>query len=135
MPRQEAKEKIESLVRKVPRGRVITYGQVATLLGMPRAARAVGWTAHFGATDVPWQRVVNRHGRVAPGWPGGMAAHAAALDAEGLSVNENWEVDLARYQWLPSPRVAAGLELSPEALESLRAKLPLTSETSSVGRR
>lgn len=129
---REFKEKIESLVRLVPRGRVITYGQVAALLGMPRAARAVGWTAHFGSQEVPWQRVVNRNGRVAPGWPGGMAAHAEALKGEGLPVNDEWEVDLSAHQWLPSETQVKALALSPETLAELQARLPF-SET--AGRR
>lgn len=92
---------VEKIVRRIPRGRVMTYGQIAALLGAPRAARMVGWTAHWGSTDVPWQRVVNRNGRVAPGWPGGMAAHAAALKAEGVEIGKDWTCDLGHYLWEP----------------------------------
>ncbi len=104
---------VERIVKMVPRGRLVTYGQIAALLGMPRAARAVGWTAHWGDPDVPWQRVVNRNGRVAPGWPGGMHAHAAALAKEGISINEDFCAELEKYQWIPSEKVIQELGLEP----------------------
>ncbi len=102
----------------------MTYGQIAGLLGMPRAAQAVGWTAHWGDPEVPWQRVVNRHGRLAPGWPGGMAAHAAALKAEGVEADADGHVELARLQWWPDDETSRELELSPVGQEALAAKLP-----------
>lgn len=98
------------MVSAIPRGRVMTYGQIALLLGAPRSARAVGWTAHWGDPKVPWQRVVNRHGRVAPGWPGGMQAHATALGAEGVPVDSEWQVDLAKFQWEPPAKLVNELE-------------------------
>lgn len=121
----EFKQKVESIVRMIPFGRVMTYGQIASLLGMPRAAQAVGWTAHWGSTEVPWQRVVNRHGRVAPGWPdGGMAAHAAVLASENILTDAEWCVDLASYQWWPEPDVVERLGLSADTTENLAARLP-----------
>ena len=49
----------------------MTYGQIAALCGNPRAARVVGGVAHFGDTSIPWQRVVNKNGGLAAGYPGG----------------------------------------------------------------
>ncbi len=59
-------ERVFALVRRIPRGKVLTYGRVAALLGVPRGARAVGWALHSAPTDgdVPWQRVVNGQGRI-----------------------------------------------------------------------
>ena len=60
-------ERVYAVVRRVPRGRVTTYGDVATLLGSPRVARHVGWALaalRDAPTDVPWHRVVNGRGRV-----------------------------------------------------------------------
>ncbi|MDP9211701.1 MAG: MGMT family protein [bacterium] len=88
-------------MRKIPRGRVMTYGQIAALTGHPRRARAVGFVAHYGDPSIPWQRVVNRHGRVAPGYPGGMAVHRAELSSEGVEVDDDFTCDLGRYQWWP----------------------------------
>lgn len=123
----EFKQRVEAIVRLIPVGHVMTYGQIAELLGMPRAAQAVGWTAHWGNPEVPWQRVVNRHGRVAPGWPGGMPAHAAALAAEGVKADGEGNVDLTKHQWWPDDATVAKLELSLISQEFLAAKLPYSS--------
>lgn len=93
---------VQAIVRRIPRGRVMTYGQIAALLSEPRKAQAVGFVAHYGDSELPWQRVVNRHGRMAPGYPGGMLAHADLLRQEGVEVDaKEYTCDLARYQWWP----------------------------------
>ena len=62
--------RVYALVRRVPRGRVVTYGQVAVMLGVPRGARAVGWAMRALpeelADRVPWHRVVGTGGRISP---------------------------------------------------------------------
>lgn len=94
--------RVQQIVRRIPRGRLMTYGQIAALLGAPRKSRAVGFVAHYGDPELPWQRVVNRFGRMAPGYPGGMIAHADLLRQEGIEVDSNeFTCDLARYQWWP----------------------------------
>ena len=60
----------------------MTYGQLAALAGSAYAARIVGGIAHFGNPDLPWQRVVNKQGGLASGYPGGRQGHKAALEAE-----------------------------------------------------
>ncbi len=94
--------RVEAYVRQIPRGRVMTYGQLAALCGSPRAARIVGGTAHFGDPDLPWQRVVNKQGGLASGYPGGREGHKAALEAEGLQVSDELTVDLGRLLWWPA---------------------------------
>lgn len=79
----------------------MTYGQLAALAGNARGSRAVGFIAHYGDPELPWQRVVNRHGRVAPGYPGGMPAHQAELESEGVEFNSEHCCDLVQYQWWP----------------------------------
>ncbi len=93
---------IEVLVERIPEGRVMTYGQLAALSGRPRAARIVGGIAHFGNPDLPWQRVVNKQGGLASGYPGGKAAHAAHLKQEGINVTEDYHVDVEELLWWPS---------------------------------
>jgi methylated-DNA-protein-cysteine methyltransferase-like protein len=95
------REQVELIVRQIPRGRVMTYGQLAALCGSARAARIVGGIAHFGDPDLPWQRVVNKHGGLAAGYPGGRAAHAEALREEGVVVNDKLEVDVTTLLWWP----------------------------------
>lgn len=96
------KERVFALVAQIPAGKFMTYGQIAALCGEPRAAWEVGQVAHNGPTDLPWQRVVNKQGGLAVGWPGGgQAAHRAVLEAEGVVVDEAYRVDIARLQWWP----------------------------------
>lgn len=92
---------VEALVAQIPQGRVMTYGQLATLCGNARAARIVGGIAHFGDPNLPWQRVVNKQGGLAAGYPGGRRGHKAALEAEGYEVSDDYKVDLERLLWRP----------------------------------
>ena len=64
-------EQVYEWVRQVPPGKVVTYGQVAALLGSPRSARAVGYALRYlpRGTDVPWQRVINHRGEISPALP------------------------------------------------------------------
>lgn len=96
------KERVLSLVAQIPRGRVMTYGQIAVLCGNPRAARIVGGIAHFGNPDLPWQRVVNKRGGLARGYPGGLNGHKKALETEGVSVNDEYRVDINKILWQPT---------------------------------
>lgn len=91
------------LVRRVPRGRVVTYGQVAAILGQPRGARAVGMA--LGALgpsqvdSVPWHRVINAAGRCRHRdgfWAG---IQQEMLEAEGVEFDRRGHVDLARVRW------------------------------------
>jgi methylated-DNA-protein-cysteine methyltransferase-like protein len=96
------------VVRRIPRGRVATYGQVAALAGLPRGARLAGYalsalrgTAH----DVPWQRVLGVRGRGFAGVslkdPMGAAVQRDLLEREGVALDARGRVDLARFGWRP----------------------------------
>jgi methylated-DNA-protein-cysteine methyltransferase-like protein len=98
------KERVHALVSQIPEGRVMTYGQIAGLCGNARAARIVGGIAHFGDPDLPWQRVVNKRGGLAAGYPGGRAGHKASLEAEGVAVSgsgDDYYVDVKELLWQP----------------------------------
>ncbi len=95
------KARVEALVAQIPAGRVMTYGQIAALCGNARAARIVGGIAHFGDPDLPWQRVVNKSGGLAAGYPGGRAGHKDHLEGEGVSVDENFMVNISELLWQP----------------------------------
>jgi len=97
---------IETVVRRIPRGQVATYGQVAALAGFPRAARLVGWILHESHESIPWQRVINREGRLSIMHEVLTASvQAQLLREEGVEVVERddafW-VDLKRYLWQPT---------------------------------
>ncbi len=94
--------RIYAVVRRIPRGKVATYGQVARLAGFPRHARLVGYALH-ALTDesrVPWQRVINARGEISPrAIPGWERLQARLLEREGVRFDARGRVALARYRW------------------------------------
>jgi methylated-DNA-protein-cysteine methyltransferase-like protein len=96
------KDKVYDLVGQIPRGRVMTYGQIAALCGAAWAAWEVGQIAHTGPPDLQWQRVVNKSGGLARGYPGGLEGHKAALEKDGVKVTDNYEVDVKGLLWNPN---------------------------------
>ena len=96
-------EGVYDVVRQVPRGRVVTYGQVAALLGMPQRARYVGFAMHASpgmAGGVPCHRVVFADGRLAAGFAfGGEDEQRRMLEEEGVAFLPSGKVDLARCRW------------------------------------
>ncbi|HSX05075.1 MAG TPA: MGMT family protein [Candidatus Saccharimonadales bacterium] len=95
------RERVEAVVAQIPPGRVMTYGQLAALCGNARAARVVGGIAHFGDPALPWQRVVNKSGGLAAGYPGGRHGHRQVLEAEGVMVDADENVDVQALLWWP----------------------------------
>jgi len=97
------RDRVFALVAQIPFGRVMTYGDIAALCGEAHAARIVGGLAHFGPVDLPWQRVVNRHGQMASGYYGGKQGHKLALEAEGVLTSDDFLiVDFADRRWKPN---------------------------------
>ncbi len=99
--------RIHAVVRRIPRGRVATYGQVAELAGQTGHARQVGYALHAlsAGSSVPWQRVVNARGEVSPrrmpGWDG---LQRALLEREGIVFDARGRIDLSRRLWRPRAR-------------------------------
>jgi methylated-DNA-protein-cysteine methyltransferase-like protein len=93
--------RVEAIVSQIPPGKVMTYGQLAAICGNARAARIVGGIAHFGNPSLPWQRVVNKHGGLASGYPGGRSGHKQVLEAEGIKVSNDFRVDVSTLLWVP----------------------------------
>lgn len=94
--------RVEAIVAQIPRGRVMTYGQLAALAGSAYAARIVGGIAHFGDPDLPWQRVVNKQGGLASGYPGGRDGHKQVLESEGVTVSDDFYVSVNELLWWPT---------------------------------
>ena len=94
-----------AVVRRVPAGYVVTYGQVAVLVGVPRAARAVGQAMHRCPPGVPWHRVVNAGGAVSRRRrnPSSMVSQRLLLEREGVRFRRN-AIELGRYRWTPAGR-------------------------------
>lgn len=90
-------------VKKIPAGRVATYGQIAAMSGNPRWSRVVGYALHVNPEPgtIPCHRVVDRNGRLSPAFAfGGENMQAALLEREGVKVNDG-KVDLTEYRWIP----------------------------------
>ncbi len=97
-------KRIYAVVRRIPRGRVATYGQVAELTGLGGHARLVGYA--LGAlpdeSKVPWHRVVNTRGEISQRRePGGDLVQRRALEAEGVQFDARGRIRLDRYRWRP----------------------------------
>jgi methylated-DNA-protein-cysteine methyltransferase-like protein len=95
---------VYAVVRQVPEGNVITYGDIALLLGAPAAARAVGYALHAlpVRNDVPWWRVINVRGSISLKGRGSNAdLQRALLDGEGVAFDAEGRCDLQALRWWP----------------------------------
>jgi methylated-DNA-protein-cysteine methyltransferase-like protein len=99
---------VYALVRRVPAGRVVTYGQVAAMVGVPRAARTVGQAMRICPAGVPWHRVVNGRGAVSRRGDGsGALSQRLLLEGEGVRFARG-RIDLARFRWSARGRTGSG---------------------------
>lgn len=105
MAKREFFGEVYKIVKKIPPGKVATYGQIAEMLGSPRAARTVGWALHANQDkDAPCHRVVDRNGRLAPNFAfsakggDGSAEQRRRLEAEGVKFKDERYVDLDLHQ-------------------------------------
>src|SRR6267142_406741 len=95
-------EDIYKIVRRIPRGRVATYGQVATLAGLDGHARQVGYALHDlpPNSGVPWHRVINAKGEISPRSAGDWhELQRMLLEGEGVELDLAGRVDLRKYRW------------------------------------
>jgi len=93
------------MVLLIPRGRVMTYGQIAALCGAAWAAWEVGQIAHLGPDNLPWHRVVNKQGGLAAGYTyGGRNGQKKALESEGIAVDADFRVDVVELLWKPTEK-------------------------------
>ena len=93
-----------AVIRRIPKGWVATYGQVAAMAGLPRRARLVGYVLQHldPATKIPWHRVVNAKGEISYSLSrnGGDALQRRLLEKEGVEFNDGNRFDLERFRWL-----------------------------------
>ena len=97
-------QRIYAVVRRIPEGRVATYGQVASLAGLAGHARQVGYALHAlpDGTAIPWHRVVNANGGISlRSMPGGELVQRGLLEREGIRLDPRGRIPLARVRWLP----------------------------------
>jgi methylated-DNA-protein-cysteine methyltransferase-like protein len=96
-------QRVVALIKKIPRGRVATYGQIALLAGNHRAARQVAWALHSSAVkeNLPWHRVINSRGFISLKPGAGFELQRTILSGEGIVFSSDGSVDLAYYLWKP----------------------------------
>jgi methylated-DNA-protein-cysteine methyltransferase-like protein len=100
--------RILSVVRRVPYGRVATYGMVAELAGFPRQPRLAGYALRHADDSVPWHRIVNARGEISPrAQSDSVHLQRKLLEMEGITFNEAGRIDLKRYRWRPRSRRTA----------------------------
>jgi methylated-DNA-protein-cysteine methyltransferase-like protein len=102
----EFSRKVMALVKKIPKGKVATYGQIAALAGKPHGARGVGWILHSStrAHDLPWQRVLNSKGRISfDSRSAEFKEQKKLLVSEGIRFSDGNQIDLDRFQWKKRP--------------------------------
>src|SRR5512142_2817177 len=95
-------ESIYKVVRRIPRGRVATYGQVAELAGLEGHARQVGYALHAlpSGIAIPWHRVVNARGAASPRSRGDShELQRELLESEGVTFDRRGRLELAKYRW------------------------------------
>jgi methylated-DNA-protein-cysteine methyltransferase related protein len=97
------RERVYRIVREIPSGRVMTYGQIADILGEGYTARTVGYVMHAAdSEDIPWQRVINSQGGCSTGkilLP--YNVQQKMLEDEGVIFSEKGKCDLEKYRWFP----------------------------------
>jgi len=103
--------RVLALVERIPPGRVMTYGQLATLAGVPGAARQVGFVMNaLAESELPWQRVVNAQGAVSTDKLGFGDIQRGLLGNEGVVFDKSGRLDLKRLQWWPDEDENGGQE-------------------------
>jgi len=106
-PDRDYRERVYRIVRSIPSGRVMTYGQLAEILGEGYTPRTVGFVMHGSDDGTPWHRVINAQGACSTGriaLPSDKQQRM--LEAEGVEFNERGRCDLQSYLWIPSERKA-----------------------------
>ncbi len=100
--------RILAVVRRVPRGRVATYGQIARLAGLPRHARHVGYALHGlpAGSPLPWHRILNATGAISVRSWDAMATQRLRLENEGVTFGARGRVSLREFGWQPGARRA-----------------------------
>ncbi|MES2855023.1 MAG: MGMT family protein [Bdellovibrionota bacterium] len=105
-----------ALVKKIPKGKIATYGQIARLAGKPHAARGVGWILNSSSEThrLPWQRVVNSKGKISfPKKTDEFRRQRKLLIKDGVRVSSDGEISLGEFQWKKESKTTARKKLTP----------------------
>lgn len=95
------RERVYELMAQLPKGKVVTYGDIAGMAGHANASRIVGGIAHAGPLELPWHRLVNRFGGLATGFHGGREVQRQLLEAEGITCTDFIVDNFEERRWHP----------------------------------
>lgn len=101
-------ERVIEIIKNIPEGRVMTYGQIAGLAGSPRAARQVVRALHSMSRKhrLPWHRVINSKGQIAIQDDESHQEQLFSLESEGIEIGLNGVIDLEKFQWRPDNNIS-----------------------------
>lgn len=113
-------QRIKDILKKIPRGNVATYGQIAALAGNPRATRLVVWILNSSSQKdrLPWHRVINSKGQISLKPNYGYEIQKELLQKEGVNFDKNDTIDFDRYLWSPSYNICRPKLAKPGAKDS-----------------
>jgi methylated-DNA-protein-cysteine methyltransferase related protein len=120
-------EKVLQVVDSIPRGKVVSYGQVALYVGIPRSARQVGWILRQSeGKDIPWWRVINNAGRITIK---GNRYNTPELQrklllSEKVIVTEDFEIDIEEYRFRPGRKELKNFKLDDDYIDIVLEKVP-----------
>lgn len=105
LPLSPATLALAEWIRRIPRGKVASYGQIASLAGHPRGARQVARLLHSlsDREGLPWHRVINSQGRISLPMEGAGTLQRDLLRKEGVEVEGDGSLELERFRWKPKP--------------------------------
>lgn len=118
------KARVITIIRSVPRGKVVSYGQVALYAGLPRAAREVGWILRGSKEDMPWWRVINNAGKISieGNWQADKRTQKQLLEADGVDVSQDMIVDMEKYRFIADEVQLKKFQLEPEYIQKVIEK-------------
>ncbi|HSW47485.1 MAG TPA: MGMT family protein [Candidatus Saccharimonadales bacterium] len=122
------KQKVLKIVNLIPSGKVVSYGQVALYIGVPRAARQVGWVLR-GLGDnqnIPWWRVVNKSGRISinGNFNADRDLQKKLLEAEKIEVR-NYQIEMEKYRFKPGKKILKKMELADSYINDIVARFSI----------
>lgn len=118
------KQRVIQIVGMIPKGKVVSYGQVALMAGVPRGARQVGWVMFsVEEENLPWWRVINNEGRISIKNPGvSPIEQKEELEKDGVVVCKEYGIDIEKYRWRPEQKILNKLQLDDEYIFKILEK-------------
>ncbi len=122
-------KKVIQVIQSIPRGKVVSYGQVAAYIGIPRAARQVGWILRSleEGVSMPWWRVVNNTGRISieGNLHNDKELQKKLLQQEGVAVNDDYILNIEKYRFIADNELLVKWQLPKEYREKILEKYGL----------